>query len=222
MLIANAAPEIREAILALHAKGTGVRKIARLLKLSRNTVRQAIRQPPPQGMVEPAIPAHLLEPISEAFVRCEGNVVRVQEVLAADHGITIPYSTLTRWVREADLRAPKQRTGRYHFGMGEEMQFDTSPHPLTLNDHPVKAQCAALVLAYSRRAFIQYYPGFTRFEAKGAGGEVLEVADRLEAEAIHISRWSARSIRSGLAQAAGFQPGLIQSVSQLPLHGLPA
>ena len=102
------APEIREAILALHSKGTRIRKIARLLKISRNTVRQAIRRPPPpQGVAEPAIPAHLREPISEAFVRCKGNVVRVQEVLAAEHGIRIPYSTLTRWVREADLRAPK-------------------------------------------------------------------------------------------------------------------
>lgn len=161
------APEIREAILALHSKGTRIRKIARLLKISRNTVRQAIRRPPPpQGVAEPAIPAHLLEPISEAFVRCEGNVVRVQEVLAAEHGIRIPYSTLTRWVREADLRAPKQRSGNYHFGMGEEMQFDTSPHQLKLGDRYVKAQCASLVLAYSRRDFIQYYPCFTRFEAK--------------------------------------------------------
>ncbi|MCP3883420.1 MAG: IS21 family transposase [Sulfitobacter sp.] len=160
------APEIRDAILALKAKGTGVRKIARLLEVSRNTVRQTLRQPLPRGLAEPQIPAHILPLLQQTFARCEGNVVRVQEVLAADHGIAIPYSTLTRWVREADLRAPKRRAGRYHFEMGEEMQFDTSPHRLTLNDRPVKAQCAALVLACCRRDFIQYYPCFTRFEAK--------------------------------------------------------
>jgi len=172
------APEIREAILALHSKGTRIRKIARLLKISRNTVRQAIRRPPPpQGVAEPEIPAHLLEPISEAFVRCEGNVVRVQEVLAAEHELRIPYSTLTRWVREAGLRAPKQRSGSYRFGMGEEMQFDTSPHHLKLGDHPIKAQCASLVLAYSRRHFIQYYPCFTRFEAKAFLREALCFTD---------------------------------------------
>ncbi len=38
-------PEIRDAILALHSKGTRIRNIARLLKISRNTVRQAIRRP---------------------------------------------------------------------------------------------------------------------------------------------------------------------------------
>ena len=99
--------------------------------------------------------------------------MRVQEVLEADHEITVPYSTLTRWVREVDLRAPKQRSGSYHFGMGEEMQFDTSPHRLKLGDHPVKAQCASLVLAYCRRDFIQYFPCFTRFEAKAFLREAL-------------------------------------------------
>jgi len=119
------------------------------------------------------MPTHLLTPLRETFVRCEGNVVRVREVLAAEHAIDIPYSTLTRWVREAELRAPKQRAGRYHFGPGEEMQFDTSPHRVKLNDHPVKAQCASLVLAYSRRIFIRYFPCFTRFEAKAFLREAL-------------------------------------------------
>jgi hypothetical protein len=46
------------------------------------------------------------------------------------------------------------------------MQHDTSPHRVMLGDKSVTAQCAGLVLAYSRRLFIQYYPRFTRFEAK--------------------------------------------------------
>jgi transposase len=168
------APDIREAILALHRKGTPVRKIARLLKISRNSVRRAIRRPPPPtGEAEPAMPPQLLTPLKETFVRCEGNVVRVREVLAAEHETHVAYSTLTRWVREADLRAPRQRAGRYHFGVGVEMQFDTSPHRLTLDDHPVKAQCASLVLAYSRRIFIRYFPCFTRFEARAFLHEAL-------------------------------------------------
>ena len=116
---------------------------------------------------------HILPLLQETFALCEGNVVRVQEVLEADHGLSIHYSTLTRWVREADLRAPKQRAGRYRFGMGVEMQFDTSPHRLKLNDRPVKAQCASLVLAWSRRIFIRYFPCFTRFEAKAFLREAL-------------------------------------------------
>ena len=104
-------------------------------------------------------------------------MVRVQELLEAEHRIRIPYSTLTRWVREAALRAPKQRVGHYQFAPGQEMQFDTSPHRLVLADKPVTAQCAALVLAYSRRCFIQYYPCFTRFEAKAFLDEALRFMD---------------------------------------------
>ncbi len=170
-------PPIREAILALRAQGTAIRKISRLLKLSRNTVRQVLRRPQPKVPAERELPAHLLAPISAAFTRCEGNVVRVKEVLEAEQGISVPYSTLTRWVREADLRAPKQRAGHYQFGPGEEMQFDTSPHRLKLDEQPVTAQCAALVLAYSRRSFIQYYPRFTRFEAKAFLQEALVFMD---------------------------------------------
>jgi len=171
------APEIREAIVALRAKGTAVRNISRLLKISRNTVRQVVRQPHPPAAMPAQMPPHLLPLLQESFARCEGNVVRVQEVLAADHQLRIPYSTLTRWVREAALRAPKQRAGRYDFGPGEEMQFDTSPHRVVLADKPITAQCASLVLAYSRRLFIQYYPCFTRFEAKAFLSEALVFMD---------------------------------------------
>src|SRR6516225_7560639 len=46
------------------------------------------------------------------------------------------------------------------------MQKDTSPHRVLLCGKAVTAQCAGLTLAYSRRLFFQYYPRFTRFEAK--------------------------------------------------------
>lgn len=100
------------------------------------------------------------------FTSTKGNVVRVQEILK-DHGHTVPYSTLTRIVRDLDLREDhKPRAGTYTFGPGEEMQHDTSPHQVEIGDKKVKAQCAGLVLAYSRKLFIQYYPAFTRFEAR--------------------------------------------------------
>src|SRR5258708_21876541 len=46
------------------------------------------------------------------------------------------------------------------------MQHATSPHRMMMAGKAITAQCAGLVLAYSRRLFIQYYPRFTRFEAK--------------------------------------------------------
>lgn len=101
-----------------------------------------------------------------AFERAGANVVRAQQLLAEEHGSELAYSTLTRWVRVAGLRAPPARSGEYSFAPGQEMQHDTSAHRLSVGDKTLTAQCAALVLAYSRRLFVQYYPRYSRFEAK--------------------------------------------------------
>jgi len=94
-------------------------------------------------------------------------VARAKEILEETHGVSIAYSTLTRLVRDTGIREPaSKRSGSYEFGLGVEMQHDTSPHRVMLSGKPMTAHCAGLVLAYSRRAFIQYYPAFTRFEAK--------------------------------------------------------
>jgi len=136
-----------------------------VLKLSRNTVRRILRTTSPAAQERQCLGVSLAY-LKSAFERAQGNVVRVQQLLAAEYDLTVSYSTLTRWVREAGLRAPPVRAGEYVFGPGEEMQHDTSPHRVVLGDKTVTAQCAALVLAYSRRLFVQYYPRYTRFEAK--------------------------------------------------------
>jgi hypothetical protein len=90
----------------------------------------------------------------------------MQQLLLERLGQEVAYSTLTYWVRQAELREPPPRVGHYDFLPGEEMQHDTSPHRLELGGKPLTAQCAGLILGFSRFSFIQYYPGFTRFEAE--------------------------------------------------------
>jgi transposase len=158
--------DTRQAILGMHEKGMKIRQIARTLDISRNTVKTVINGNAPTNREPSTCFQDEMPLIREAFSKCRGNVVRVQEILA-EKDISIGYSTLTRIARELGLREPaKTRAGAYSFGPGEEMQHDTSPHKLVLDGKPVIAQCAGLVLAYSRRIFIRYYPCFTRFEAK--------------------------------------------------------
>ena len=140
--------------------------------MSRNTVRRILREPSGDaGGEPPPCDEATLVRLKAAFARARGNVVRVRELLA-DEGLEVPYSTLTRWVRDADLRGPPRRAGEYDFAPGQEMQHDTSPHRVTFGPlggqggKPVTLQCAGLVLAYSRRLFIQYCTRFTRFEAR--------------------------------------------------------
>ncbi|HVI37919.1 MAG TPA: hypothetical protein VM684_16915 [Gaiellales bacterium] len=160
--------EIRAAVRGLQAQGRSLREISRLLAMSRNTVRRILREPAGDagGAPSPGDEATLVR-LKAAFSRARGNVVRVGELLAGE-GLEVPYSTLTRWVRDADLRGPPRRAGEYHFAPGQEMQHDTSPHRVRFEPagKPVTMQCAGLVLAYSRRLFIQYYPRFARFEAR--------------------------------------------------------
>jgi transposase len=160
--------EIQQAVLSLCQKGIPVRQISQLLKVSRNTIRRVIRGKGPERPQKPSPYKELSSIIQEIFKRTEGNVVRVYEILQAEYGHNVPYSTLTRIVRGLDLREDKKkrRSGTYEFGPGQEMQHDTSPHQVFIGGKKVKAQCAGLVLGYSRKLFIQYYPSFTRFEAR--------------------------------------------------------
>ena len=149
----------------MQAQGHSLRQISRLLHISRNTVRRILREPPRAARGSALEPA-LQQRLKDVYARAQGNAVRMAQILRDEDGQVPPYSTLTRWVREAELREPPKRAGRYHFAPGEEMQHDTSPHRVVVAGKTVTAQCAALTLACSRRLFVRYYPRYTRLEAK--------------------------------------------------------
>lgn len=160
--------EQRAAILALTAKGRGVRTVARLVGASRNAVRRVLSEgaavPDPVEREVQARPH--LERIATLFTTCQGNLVRVREVLA-EEGITIAYSTLTRFCREHGIGVvAKVPVGRYDFAPGEEMQHDTSPHRVVIGEQERRIECASLVLCHSRMIFAQAFPHWTRFWCK--------------------------------------------------------
>ncbi|MEW6169330.1 MAG: ATP-binding protein [Pseudomonadota bacterium] len=157
--------DLQAAVRTLHAQGRSLRAIGRAVGLSRNTVRRILRQAPVQTEQVP-FDATLRGHLQAAYEKAGGNAVRVRELLAAEHGLSLSYSTLTRWLRLAGLRTPPRRAGEYVFAPGQEMQHDTSPHKVMLGATRQTLQCAALVLACSRKLFIHYYTRFTRFEAK--------------------------------------------------------
>jgi hypothetical protein len=167
-------PEIRSAVVTMHQQSKGLRYITRALNISRNTVRRIVRQEikkaqqeatPPDPQSQPVQPEHdLPDGMTEIFIRARGNVVRMQQLLQSELDQNIAYSTLTRWVRAAGLREAPERSGEYEWSPGEETQHDTSPHRFVVGGKAIVAQCASLVLAYSRKLYMQYYPRFTRLE----------------------------------------------------------
>jgi transposase len=158
----------RAAILELHAQAVSKREIARVLKVSRRTVREVLRS----GSAEVPMLSRteLCEPyrqrIPELLPLCKGNLVRVQEELAAS-GATLSYSPLTAFCRRHGIgQAPVAAAGCYHFSPGEELQHDTSPRQVQLGARLRKAQTASAVLCYSRLLFFQLYPTFQHFDCK--------------------------------------------------------
>src|SRR5450432_1301352 len=158
----------RSAILEMTAQQVSIREIARVLKLSRVTVRKVLRsnstQVPEIQRAEKAEPYR--QQILALLSSCKGNLVRVHEELVAD-GATLSYPALTAFCRRQGIgQTPLAAAGRYHFEPGVEMQHDTSPHEVEVGGRKYKAQTASAVLCYSRMLFFQIAPTFQRFDCK--------------------------------------------------------
>ena len=158
----------RATILQLHAERIPKREIARLLKVSRQSVRQVLKADssavPRIERAEKAAPFR--QRILELLPECKGNLVRVHEELAAA-GADLSYPALTAFCRREGIgQEPVVPAGRYEFAPGVEMQHDTSPHELTVGGRKYKAQTASAVLCYSRMLFFQIQPTFQRFDCK--------------------------------------------------------
>jgi len=160
--------ETRTAILRLHRERYGIRRIARALGVSRNSVREVLRS----GVAEvprleraTVLDEHLPR-VRELYVVCEGNLVRVAEELEAE-GVSVAYSTLSAFCRRQGLgRSPPPLVGRYVFQPGEEMQHDTSPHDVVIGGRRRRVQCASVVLCFSRMLYARVYLRFRRFECR--------------------------------------------------------
>jgi len=157
----------RQAVIAMNQAGQSIRKISRILKISRKTIRRILSGKAPTEVKKLSRYESLAPLVCELFQRFEGNAVLVQKELDHLYGHQLPYTSLTHLVRSLKLRPEKIiRSGTFTYEPGREAQHDTSPHRVLIAGKMLKAQCASLVLANCRLLFFQYYPRFTRFEAK--------------------------------------------------------
>jgi hypothetical protein len=130
----------------------------------REVLRSGLTEVPP--IERPELLTSSLELVRALYDECRGNLVRVGEKLA-DVGIDVGYSTLTAFCRRHEIgTAPKQVAGAYYFDPGEEMQHDTSPHVVVIDNSRVTVQCASLVMCYSRDLYAQAFVRWSRFECR--------------------------------------------------------
>src|SRR6059036_107319 len=154
----------RTAILELHTQGVSKREIARVLKVSRLSVRKVLRSQSSAlpVLVRPEKAERYRIQILELLATHKGNLVRVHEELES-RGADVSYPALTAFCRRHGIgQAPKVAAGHYHFEPGEEIQHDTSPHETNIAGKMRKVQSASAALCYSRMLFFQGYPRFQR------------------------------------------------------------
>ncbi|MFQ5662106.1 MAG: transposase [Candidatus Paceibacteria bacterium] len=160
--------ETRLSILRLTKEGYGSKKIADTLGISRNSVRKVIRSGTGEvpKIERPRILESNIKLVQDIYIKCEKNIVRVQEELM-DQDINVKYSTLTKFCRDFEISQNKKvPVCSIITAPGEEGQHDTSPHKIVIGGKKVIRHCASYILGFSRRIYMQYYPNFTRFHCK--------------------------------------------------------
>lgn len=158
----------RTAILELHAQGVSKREIARVMNVSRLSVRKVLRSNSSAlpVLVRPEKAEAYRIQILELLATHKHNLVRVHEELVS-RGANVSYPALTAFCRRHGIgQEPKGASGHYHFEPGEELQHDTSPHETEIAGKTRRIQTASAVLCYSRMLFFQCYPTFQRFDCK--------------------------------------------------------
>jgi transposase len=200
---------VRTTILHLAGEGHSVRWIGRAVGVNRDTVQRVIESgsavPPPIARPERLL-AHV-EQVRELYGACNGNLVRVQEMLA-DRGVGVAYTTLTAFCRRHEIGVePKQRAGQYDFVPGEEMQHDTSPHQVVVGGIPRHLHCASLVLCFSRMKYIQLYRRWTRFHARAFLSEGIEFFGGAAAKGVADN--SSVLVAHGTGRDAVFAPDVV-------------
>ncbi len=150
----------------MHERGMSIHEIVRTLGVSRNSVRDIIRNGAAVKLT-PRKDVIVVAPeiLAQLFKDCTGWRERIWEKLKDEHKVDVGYSTLTRKVRQLGLGL-KPRAAHIGDEPGGEMQHDTSPHKIKIGGQTVVVITVTLYFRYSKQIFIRFYRAFNRFRMK--------------------------------------------------------
>ena len=155
--------DVVKAMSVLRAQGHGFKHIARVLGISRNTVRHYLRDGAvAETQVRPA--ARALDEATQARAvalfqsTAEGNAVVVQQLLR-DEGHAASARTVQRAVQgtRQSQRAEQLATVRFETPPGRQMQIDFGQKLVQIAGQMVKVFFLTAVLGYSRRLFVKAF-----------------------------------------------------------------
>jgi transposase len=155
-------PALVDRIRELAGAGLGSKRIARQLRIARNTVRRYLAGAPAGYQERPQ--ARRLDPDQRRVAEdlyattAEGNAAVVHQELAA-RGWEVPLRTVQRAVAplRQQERARELATVRFETAPGHQMQIDFGEKVVLIAGDPVKVFLMTVVLGYSRRLFCRAF-----------------------------------------------------------------
>jgi transposase len=146
-------------IKSMHTQGVSIRKIAKTLGISRNTVRKYLRDAnPPQFKVR-EYKKQLDQYREDIQVMLDKGYIgtRIYNELA-EKGYTGSLSSVHRFLREIkrDNQAVKSATTRVETGPGEQMQYDWKEWMLPVAGKKIKIYVHEVILSCSRKKYYQF------------------------------------------------------------------
>lgn len=172
-------PDEVSAMVRLHERGWGTKRIAAELGCSRTTVKRYIEADGWVAYRKPRRPKALdgLEGwLAERFRRHRGNADVVRQDLARERGIMVSLRTIERAVaplRQA-LRAEARACVRFETPPGQQLQIDFGEMRVSIGEEAVRVYLFVATLGYSRRVFVRAF----RHERQSAWFDGLEGAFR--------------------------------------------
>lgn len=159
------AKEAIERIRVLSDLGMGSKKIAKVMGISRNTVRKYLSYVheqccPPATACRPSKLDPHREQIHSWFLSCRGHCPVVHRKLREELNIDIGLRQLQKYCqqwRKKELLA-KEITDRYEVPPGDEMQIDFGFDDVLISETKTRICIFVAVLSYSRRVFAKVYP----------------------------------------------------------------
>jgi transposase-like protein len=166
----------RKAIRTLFEEGKTKSELSRIFNIDPKTVRKILSFQTEEASPKPRSDKKEIDSdlLRKTYVRCDGYVQRVHEVLTEENGIEVAYSTLARMLQLSGI-SKKNNKRCHHVGdfPGAEMQHDTTLHRLKIGKQRVGVVCSGLYLRYCKMRYVKFYPFFNRFKMKCFFYEVL-------------------------------------------------
>lgn len=148
----------QEEILLQHEGGQGIKRIARDLELSRNTVRQVVRAGKAREYERVRQKKRLISPyeewLRERFYEVEGNAALLYQE-AKERGYRGGYTAVREYVKPLREALNRSATVRYETAPGQQAQVDWGSKAVMVDGRMQRVHIFVMTLGYSRAAYAE-------------------------------------------------------------------